>query len=371
MGCLEDIYSTIKSLCTPAFWIVCTGITGPVLIGVGIWLLVLPNNRASDVQKYNDAVNTFFAGDYQAMQASAFMADGVNLTFRTQGVAISGKKDGVFGNGTSAFFTTIMTQTGSSGGTAAKRNVSVISTLRGASIGFQVQYSPVIEVYSTYYCRPTFGSTCVVVTTLDCPSGYDDAYDNQGKTLCYDGSACGRCVGIRYINKACFIVTNNNGKWVPQPNKIGCSYPWTNVDHDYVKAKPAQSTITMQIMSSTDPYIILQDLTKGSNDFGFSSETQHAGGIAMIVIGAIFLAIFIGVCCWVQCNDDASSVCKIFGSKPPATQPTAGDPYQPHDTTTTTTTQPQPMVSVPPPAVQQPVPYGGAAPSPAPPSQQV
>eukprot|EP00759_Apiculatamorpha_spiralis_P034177 PhF_6_TR35361/c1_g1_i3/m.51336 len=175
----EQSVECARFICCLAICCVCAG---PILFIIGIVFLVSPNNRASNVQKYNDAVNTFFAGDYQAMRSSSFMADGVQMFYTTQSVVINGNKDDVAGNGTSAYF---FTNSKAQAANVAGGSSAIISSLRGNANSFVLSYPTSGQVTRNYVCSPPYGySSCSNIGASDCPSGYRDSYVRTKTSTC-------------------------------------------------------------------------------------------------------------------------------------------------------------------------------------------
>jgi hypothetical protein len=73
-------------------------------------------------------------------------------------------------------------------------------------------------------------------------------------------------------------------RWRVSTIGTACTYPFGEQEY----SETFSASITGTVLSDKDPYVSLQRITKGSNDFGVSLTQKHRVGVALVVVGIIF-----------------------------------------------------------------------------------
>lgn len=265
----------------------CVLIGGPVMIIVGIVLLVGDNNRADYVKTYNAAVANFdTSGMATWASAGAMGRTGSQQTFsmQTSPVIINGDTTDVNTSGYS-YYGQNSFNTG-----ATPVSLTFSATTSTAFTRNNVQMSKVDS--SGQRCTTSFSSCSTSTMQSLCrgDKGNDATYSGGS---CSDGSTCGTCSVTRYLTTYCAVLARSTSPlWVESTMHKSCYYPFDFNSQNY-GTTTAPSSVTLQLFSDSDPYIALQTVTEGTNDFGITAETQRKIGIILLVIG-IFMTI--GVC---------------------------------------------------------------------------
>lgn len=267
----------IRALCACLCCLVCGG---PILIIVGIVLLAAKNTRKDDVKEYNDAVSAYNPTPVDSWLPATI--NGASATTTTQTDPIDGDRDGINRVGVSRLVSANVATAGSF--SFALQNVAAFS-LNGI---------PSTKSRSTNgYCNLNY-----------CSYGHmeDSCRDRFGSGARYYGGSCssrgdcGRCEYDAPLSQVCAVVSatqpySRDGRY------RSCFYPFGEQDQNYASNTLNPSTIEVQVRKSDDPFLVLQRVTDGSNDFGISAETQRNAGIACLVIGIVLVALMIVVGC--------------------------------------------------------------------------
>jgi hypothetical protein len=262
-------------------------IAGPILFIIGITTIASPNNREANVNKYNDAIKTWTAGDQVTMKASTMSANSYALQMLSESVVVSGNTDGV-NPATSVDFVSYQFPTGTitAGSVTVRAGPSNIS---GTDMNYpSLQSTNSVSTSLTCNCKSSSRSSdCYCSYSVsDCPSGYRNSYSGSGS--CRDGSTCGTCYGTRYLADVCVVVEIIGGTTFQKGSKTGCKYPFdTSSAGTY--SSTSSTTVTFKVRAASDPYVQLQEITKGDMDFGLTQAQQIALGFALLAIGASFM----------------------------------------------------------------------------------
>jgi hypothetical protein len=277
-----------------AFAVVCCCLcVGPILVVIGIVLLAHGNTREEDVRDYNAKVDAYDAKDARILQRTSMSLGDAALNRIYTSVVIVGNVDGVTPSSHFVFETAGVTQpTGD----------KYVLALTGATRQNQtVQYSiPFFKAVS----RPlrcarercdrncgNEGSSCSEsIMRSYCRGSFGGTYqDNSG--ACYDGDECGTCSYTGNLARACVVMAfTSDGRASPSSRYANCYYPFN--EHEYV---PNSRAATFEVVSEDDPFIELQRVTGGKNDFGITEGEQRAAGIVCLAIGVLMTAVMIGI----------------------------------------------------------------------------
>ena len=123
-------------------------------------------------------------------------------------------------------------------------------------------------------CQDKYGTTARATSTC-----------NKDKT-CY-------CEYTTYLSTYCIVVAEtapgSNYTYDISPTYKSCFYPFSSVDTQ--KFKPTTtSSIPFQLRLNTDPFIIMQKITKGDMNFGLTLAQQRMIGLVLLSIGCIMVA---------------------------------------------------------------------------------
>ncbi|KEG05869.1 putative procyclic form surface glycoprotein [Trypanosoma grayi] len=114
---------------------------------------------------------------------------------------------------------------------------------------------------------------------------------------CQVGRECGRCMHFTYLSRFYIVVEEvRPGIFKEDLYMRSAKYDFGPFSHDYQSEAPV--SVAVRVYSKKDPYIALQRITQGTNDLGTKDNTA---GIVMVVVGAIFLLMGIGVCITLCC----------------------------------------------------------------------
>lgn len=110
--------------------------------------------------------------------------------------------------------------------------------------------------------------------------------------------------GYKAVTHVCtpMVMTNGNASWIADPTKTACDYHngrWQQPRH-CVRSAVAASRVPVFFLSSDDPYIELQRITKGSKDFGLTSKQQRVMGLSLTIVGAIIFGLVIAFAMWLR-----------------------------------------------------------------------
>lgn len=261
-GALRQAGSIAKCLCGCLLCLLCGG---PILLIVGIVVLVAPNTRADDVKEYNSVVAAYNHLDSDAWNPGTI--GGASATLVTEQINIKGDEDGI--------------------DKAASRFVRAFLSSQPSNVPYAIttitpfSRTPIYTEQRTAQGQCRFDS-CLYGNGVMCPT----AATWSGPNRCEKGD-CGTCTFNVYLAKYCVAVAKNGNTW-SLDTITTCFY---NSDSIFVNNNP--STVEFQVRQNGDPFIALQRITKGSEDFGITSGQQTTTGLILIILGAVMIA---GMC---------------------------------------------------------------------------
>lgn len=278
-------FSTAGHSMKTAFGCVCLLlVAGPVLLITGIVTLVSPNARSDNVRTFNTAVATFdssilngWAVGSTVNYTAGTSAVTVPMSLSTNYIRIAGNPAGV-SNGTS---TLLRGSSANLNVVLLQYNVPNLQTLSKVVIPSRLQ-SQLIP------CGCTASGCICSILSLDssCKQLYGSSSSYSG-TQCGQMQTCGACQYSEYLSQFCSVVdSNSGGPFTGSMVYQSCFYPFSQTSQKYV---PLQGNWTIELRVSTDPYLVLERLTGGSQDFGLTSYQQLAIGAGLVVAGTVLL----------------------------------------------------------------------------------
>jgi hypothetical protein len=305
-------------------------VVGPLLIIAGIVFLGISNRRAELVAEYNHVVAQYRGVDEQFMGLTTMQMSGGALLRRYLTVPVQGDRDGVADESHYVFSRGGMTRPVGDQYTAIVRvnggaaqfvtytlphrsavKLGLICDMPRCTDKCDREKYDCDEIRMGDYCVAAFGGT------------YDD--DIGG---CSAGDTCGTCTFTGSLSRACIVMAfDTDGTARPSSKYQSCYYPFDH--HEYV---PSASSATIEVMSENDPFIALQRLTDGRNDFGITAKEQRDLGVVLLVTGAGVAIVFALVIYVFVRWEHATHRRKVFqrrapaeASKPPPEQYTEPD----------------------------------------------
>ena len=307
----EGLFGFLRAVCV---YLVCMLVIGPVLIIVGITMLASPNNRSENIQAYNRAVANFEEESGLISRWSGSVTQGSNrpdysLSTATRVVPVQGNIDNVR-DGTSTFqqatMSSFVSQPGltfkdmswgsGSGPSSFTKNFPFEG--RQQSEVRCSQEACVDDCFDSYdrecsdssmrdECRRLYGNGATFIS-----NGYD----------CEGSEVCGRCEYQAFASTLCAVVEISGNQITESASKSSCYYPFGNADNQYtatglsVQNGVYQNSVTIQLRSSKDPFVILQELTEGRMDFGITEADQRSMGVTALIAGIIITVGVFGGC---------------------------------------------------------------------------
>jgi hypothetical protein len=263
---------------------------GPILIIVGIVLLTSDNARQGDIADYTTAVDKYQSNDFKTLSTASMSINYLSMARRLMDVEVQGNLEGV-PNATHYVF--------------VRPNVQEVSNQT-----YQLQYAAATGSTSELnFVIPWFKKTnrqlrCARDQCTDdcsssnykCDSSEMNDYcsgefmgtyvDDDG--TCYAGDICGTCTFNGLLSSACLVIKLDGTAATPS-NLVSCYYPFQ--DHEY---SSTSTSATFEVMSEDDPFIALQRITDGKNDFGITEAQQKNAGLVCLIVG-IILTVCVGV----------------------------------------------------------------------------
>ncbi len=287
-GCFFDFLSSGLHVIRRVMGCICLFfIIGPVLIIVGITMLAVTNNRTANVNTFNNAVANFsyVAGVINRGTATDISSANINFIVKNDQVYISGNTDDVVANRTTVYYS------------SPQSNVRYgdIIQLVGNGIRTNVTVPPIPIPHSGSASKSCSSrSICVSWCNNAAPSGCMGNLNYCGFTSCQS-----TCTWNLYPSRTMCVQMSwsNTSGWQSTSNY--CDYPFTTPSYS-CQVNYGVTEVTFQLRSTNDPYVILQSLTKGSNDFGFTAAQQRNTGLALIGIGSCFFALSIFSCIFIK-----------------------------------------------------------------------
>jgi hypothetical protein len=290
---------------------------GPILLIFGIMELRSPNYRERDIDQYNDNVASWDHSDSVAMAASTMIVEGSPMTLSADRVVVNGNTEGVNLQATSVFWTQAVPFDNI---TLTNHTLIVTMLLNNVSteILFVVPMKHVISNEVT--CGGINKFQCSSYGIDDCPVGtstYHTISTPRGSPSCNPGQTCGVCLSTWYLTRACLFVTRQGNVWAPSP-RIGCKYPFSQQEFG---SPVLPSTFDLRIMSSLDPSVALQDITKGRTEFGDSNWRQVRDGVGLVVVGSLLIIILMCLVSMSACHPQTRAMAKEYWGLSPLSPP--------------------------------------------------
>ena len=288
-----------------------------ICIVIAIIMFSLPNSRSAQVQSFNEAVERYYQeerpfvvdGQWTGEAGQVGRAPG-SLVFWEDYYAqyeVRGTHDLV--PGSSATYITLIPSYNESQPPGAEFKVYLGQRLGWLNFTrpyeFRQNVSEPIDC-ELWKCRgcpndPGDRDTC---TRRDleilCREAHNAEAHYEGRAPCDQGPReCGTCHYQRWAVNLCAVVDVDveNRTVNLSSTKFSCRYPFGVENNVYSTSIPhtrnpttgvVNSSVVLQIRSSNDPYIIMQEMTSGSFDFGWPRVAQNGVGISMLTVaGAV------------------------------------------------------------------------------------
>jgi len=264
---------------------------GPVLIIVGIVLLVSPNNRSGDVAQFNSAVTSYNKADAPILASTSMEVLSLPLTRTQQSITVQGDTNGV-----DSATHYVFSRSDNTFGGATEWPVSIQTPSVNKTLTWDIAWMKTVS--KDLMCDSTHCTNdCSDNGNFQCSSGAMRSYcqtqflgtytDNSGS--CYNGDVCGSCLYSGTLSRACVVIALDSDSVSKSSQYASCYYPFSEYDYS-----PSSGALTFEVMTENDPFIALQRLTDGSNDFGVTAAQQRAGGVVCLILG-IALTVGIGI----------------------------------------------------------------------------
>jgi hypothetical protein len=262
----------------------CLLLGGPIMIIVGIVMVSAPNNRESQVQAYNNAIASFNTNVFSGWSGTIANTQAQQATMS---ITVQGNMEGINPGESSVMTAGVSTQPNSV--TFAFDQLSESFSSSPGYVNANVNYISCSSAYSTanQYCSSSSMQS-------KCRSQYGSGaiYSGGG---CYQSSgSCGYCSYNTYLQSFCVVVTQsaNNGDWQQSSNMRSCQYPFSSSSYQNYGSSSV-STIPFRVYSSSDPYLVLQQQTEGTNNFGLTRAQQTSIGLGLAAGGGVLTAFVI------------------------------------------------------------------------------
>eukprot|EP00758_Cryptobia_borreli_P013872 Tbor_TRINITY_DN5873_c0_g2::TRINITY_DN5873_c0_g2_i7::g.7145::m.7145 len=267
----------VKSACACLCCCICAG---PILVIVGVVIIVSPNTRKDDVNAYNTAVADWKSGNAEA-DVSGWLPGTIGnsqATKVTKPVVVDGSTDDVsdpsievpFVRSSTPFHDTVSASYN-------LNNVDVFSITVTTSIPKKVSVS----------CKSSRGCSYSDMENY-CKRRYPSSkYKGSG---CQHKGQCGFCEYAVYIKDICAVASRNLSdpkRYIRDSSKESCNYPFTSTS--FATTTKKHSGIELSLRTSDDPYIALQRITRGTNNFGLSKGQKMSIGFACLGVGVLLI----------------------------------------------------------------------------------
>merc|ERR1711991_681368 len=261
------------------------GCAGPILFLIGLIMLVGPNDREEDVNAYNSAVSAYQGTVFPRLVNTDVSVDGVSASdhiIYTRSASYS----------TGDVYTFTATRNGvPTGSTTASipRTANVRRSLRCTRDQCDRDCS-----FSDYECTQDS-------MRRYCSGTLDGRYTQTTSDYeCDAGEVCGRCEYTGYLERACVPLVFGEAGLGRSDRYTSCEYPFEVYDYGPNRAG-GRSSFELRVVAESDPYIELQRVTEGSNDFGPTEAQQRTTGLALLILG-ILLTVCVGAALGAFCR---------------------------------------------------------------------
>ena len=278
-------------------------IIGPILVIVGIALIASPNHRVEWVNSYNAAGDSFTSTQRLEMTkvamsiTSGFSQTPALLVNQAQSVPVTGNKDGVNIYQSIVLQTTAVPSSSlTSAVVSATKNgllSSTLSNLQGLQVPTTQSNSVSISCTKSECTSASSDCTCPSsAMSSKCTRQYSGSYtDSSGS--CREGNTCGTCRYQSYVSQVCLpVAVGTSAVAVAASSLASCYYPFQSTSARY---SSSNANPTLSIMDENDPFIALERITKGADNFGLTAAEQTAAGLSCLVIGGIICLVVGGV----------------------------------------------------------------------------
>lgn len=274
----------VKLMCTCTC---CIGLIGPIILIVGIVMIALPNSRASDVKEFNDAIKAYDATPLANMDVPGSNIQGARATLQSSHISVKGNLEDVNTAGYSSY---LQSAANFVAGSTITFDIDDVDT-------FQRNPKKVSEARVDMECSSSSG--CMASTMRNRCSELGGTYLGSGCSS--DSSACGTCTYPTFLDTYCAVITPKHNqspvvRYAADTTYQSCYYPFTTDSQLYSTANAA--TVNFQVRLQSDPFIVLQRVTEGKEDFGITATQQRVAGLALLIVGAVVI-VFVVVAAYV------------------------------------------------------------------------
>jgi hypothetical protein len=300
---------------------------GPILIILGAVFLAGKNTRDEDVKNYNANAADYNRVDAPILQQATLSVDGVAFTRQVPTVVVKGDTSGVTATNHYVF---------TAGGIDKQDNNQYVVNFQAAfadaqTVAYTIPFTATVDrnllcdsARCTDKCNEDKYSCDESRMRFYCTSSFSGSYTDRSGS-CLRGDTCGTCRFTGNLASACVVMALSSEGRASASTMRSCYYPFTQ--HEYL---PGSQTATIELMSERDPFIALQRITGGSNDFGIGEDEQRNAGIAMLIIGIVVTVIMACIAIFfVRRQQRIHEEQRLAQGPPPQLHPTyaGADPY--------------------------------------------
>lgn len=254
---------------------------GPILFVAGIIILMAPNTREEDVNAYNSAAKLFESTPVVGWTGTIGVQTATQQSDEME--VESGSMEGIDS------FTSVYRQALVSGEPATV-NYTLATVAPITATMITTYFSSYDKVESgTATCTSSSGCSGSSATSI-----CQDKYGSTARTTssCNKDKSC-YCEYTTYLSTYCIVVAEtaagSNYSFDLSPTYKSCFYPFSSVDTQKFKTTTTNN-IPFQLRLNTDPFIVMQRITKGDMDFGLTLAQQRMIGLVLLSIGCIMVA---------------------------------------------------------------------------------
>jgi hypothetical protein len=311
----------------------CLVFIGPILIIVGIVLLTSENDRQKRVDQYNGAVRDYDQLDAPLLSQTTMLATSNSVPYVLSRYYLTVPVEGNMESVTSANHY-VFVRAGVPQATLDTYALSVsLSNNTGTVptvLNFQIEGSRSMTkaltcegAQCTDRCRDSSDYCTSSSMQSRCASEFGGTWTSSSSSRCKRGQTCGTCRFTGQLQTACLVLQLNDGV-VSKSSLTSCWYPFDSQQYA-ARVGTTIAGVEIRVLTERDPYITLQRVTEGSDNFGITAGQQRAAGIGCLVAGCIFTAIMICVICWFVNTQQRQEPAAVIAPQPLA--PVAVDPY--------------------------------------------
>lgn len=298
------------------------------MIVLGILLLVNPSDRESLLAKYNAAAASFRTNDATTMLQSWNGSIGlVGGIVAQQAVTVIGSTQGVDGAVSVVLSSAVPSDAAGRSSVTFQFSKNVIEQ-RFVRV---VEWNRTVQTQlqcTNVYC--TSGANCEAGQSFSCSTAamrrmcadiaapslsyvYAPA-PNVGGADCLSSNAnCGECSYGVFLTSYCVVMQKTNVT-LPPADKVptqgvgydvyatestlmkSCRYPFAAESQLYRPQRSAPLSVPFVVYLDGDPFVVLQELTKGTMDFGATTAQQRGAAIGLILFGVVSCGVLVGGC---------------------------------------------------------------------------